>query len=940
VKKKLIILFIIGFSLSNFSQALPHFFLGEKELAEHEIYGITQDQKKNLWITTDNGLIKYDGYTFKAIPQTKEIFTSSFFTPQVNSKGDVFCANLIGDILKVENDTLKIHFKDPTNKKSLRTYFKFTKKDKLLVLSSNLYLVDSSLSKGYKTLHDLNKDNRFFSAFISTSTNESMFYVDADTIYAIYIDSSLSIKKEHQISDYRFINGIKVGNKIFNFEKNIIFKRENNSFIPLKKKISQEEKVRFETDGNLIWVLSNEKGAFAYNTNLEPLFNRAILFKDFFVSTVFKDKENNILLGTFNNGIIVVPNLNVTTKKQSDFYFSNIECSNERLFASTNENEIVEFDENENYKSIKKAKNKISFLLGLKKTNSLLYFDDQIHFLNFKKNRTISHKYTALKDAFPINKNNYLLAEMRGVQIRNFETNKTEKVKSIKDRTFHVSYDSNEKIIYAGTINGLKIGVKDSLKDFKYNNQLIIVNDITLNETHTYIASKKNGILVFKGDQLITKWGGDSLFSNVKHIKLYKKQLYAITDKGLYVINIKTGNVIDYLSEADGYFFNDIIDLEIWNNKLWSISRNGMQIIALKNIHSHKHDITIKLDQLKVNDSIVHFSKVKFDYTNTKFAFTFSSPTIKYKDEVFYKYKLSGIDENWQNNNYTNNSAIYKSLPPGKYTFAVKAVWRRTESSTVNYNFIISPPYWKTWWFYLLIGLIFIVTTILIAHIQITKQKSKNKLKEELNLSKLIAIQSQMNPHFIFNAINSIQDLILHGGVEESYDYVVKFSQLVRQTLTFSNKEFIYFSDEISLLSVYLEIEKLRFKNNFEYEIKLNNIKDIEIPPMLIQPFVENAIKHGLLHKEGTKMVSISFELKETLICTIIDNGIGREASAKIKERQKRNYESFSTSATARRFDIMKEHYEQKVGFVYYDLKEQELVLGTKVILNMPYKLN
>ena len=193
----------------------------------------------------------------------------------------------------------------------------------------------------------------------------------------------------------------------------------------------------------------------------------------------------------------------------------------------------------------------------------------------------------------------------------------------------------------------------------------------------------------------------------------------------------------------------------------------------------------------------------------------------------------------------------------------------------------------------MLIILSFLVIVFLIYRWQIGIQKKKSQQINEINASKLSAIQSQMNPHFIFNSLNSIQDLILKGDVEHSYSYITTFSNLVRRTLSYSEKDFIEFDQEIKLLELYLSLEKLRFKKDFSYTINFENMEEIMLPPLLVQPFIENALLHGLLHKEGAKTLTISFKLKETLICVVEDNGIGREKSKAIKLRQGSEHESF-----------------------------------------------
>ena len=162
---------------------------------------------------------------------------------------------------------------------------------------------------------------------------------------------------------------------------------------------------------------------------------------------------------------------------------------------------------------------------------------------------------------------------------------------------------------------------------------------------------------------------------------------------------------------------------------------------------------------------------------------------------------------------------------------------------------------------------------------------------------------------------------------------------MVRKTLSYSQNDFIDFEKEIQLLELYLSLEKLRFKKDFVYTINTFNISDIEIPPMIIQPFIENAIVHGLLHKAGEKKLTINFELKETLICIIEDNGVGRKKAKAIKDRQRSDYDSFSVKATRKRFDILSSLYPGQFGVIYEDVVVDGIESGTKVKLSLPIKL-
>ena len=209
------------------------------------------------------------------------------------------------------------------------------------------------------------------------------------------------------------------------------------------------------------------------------------------------------------------------------------------------------------------------------------------------------------------------------------------------------------------------------------------------------------------------------------------------------------------------------------------------------------------------------------------------------------------------------------------------------------------------------------------------------RIERDAVASKLKAVQSQMNPHFIFNSLNSIQDLVLDKEGQNAYIYLNKFSFLMRSVLEFSQKEFIHIDNELALLEVYLDLEKLRFEEDFNYTLECN-VEEVQVPPMLIQPFVENAIKHGLLHKEGQRDLKISIDLKdEVLWCRIEDNGVGRKRAEEIKKRKGGDHKSFSVAATMDRLDVLKSVFDQEFFIEYEDLENEK---GTIVHIQMPFR--
>lgn len=218
------------------------------------------------------------------------------------------------------------------------------------------------------------------------------------------------------------------------------------------------------------------------------------------------------------------------------------------------------------------------------------------------------------------------------------------------------------------------------------------------------------------------------------------------------------------------------------------------------------------------------------------------------------------------------------------------------------------------------------------------------KLNKDLATSQLTALRTQMNPHFIFNALNSIQQYILQGNVVEANKYLSKFSRLQREILHNSNQHFILLEKEIEILDSYLQLEQLRFGESFTYAINMTDEIDpaeIKIPPMMMQPFVENAIWHGLMPRQGERNLNIHFDLytDDILLATIRDNGIGRDASAKLKQNNggsQNGYESKGMLMVGQRLQLLQQQYDKPFDAAITDITDANgMVLGTQVTLKI-----
>ncbi|MBI9068494.1 MAG: histidine kinase [Salinivirgaceae bacterium] len=344
-----------------------------------------------------------------------------------------------------------------------------------------------------------------------------------------------------------------------------------------------------------------------------------------------------------------------------------------------------------------------------------------------------------------------------------------------------------------------------------------------------------------------------------------------------------------------------------------------------------------QLEWIPVGDSIHEFSHekngLKFEYVGL----CYSAP-----ERVKYKYRLLGYSKNWSKEN-SDREAIFTNLKPGNYTFEVLAcneddLWT---DMPATYSFKIIPAWWQRrsvqgLSLFFLIGTIVYATIVLMkkrAQKQQDKMESRNRI---LNMS-LSTIKNQMDPHFTFNALNGIENLIMKEDRKTAYDYILKLSALIRNTLNDTDLTNRTLTEELEFVKAYLELEKFRFKDKFEYIFEIDPLLDqnIKIPKLLIQIFVENAIKHGLMHKTKDGLLTITASMLESCNkITIADNGIGRE---KAKE--------YAIHSTGKGLNIMRkllrifnEQNNTDITFKIIDLKdESELSLGTKVEITIPF---
>ncbi len=705
------------------------------------------------------------------------------------------------------------------------------------------------------------------------------------------------------------------------------------------------ESLRIYETGNELWKAGSLPGVNSIKDTL-ALSDTTVYYKDYFVSDVFKDNEGNILLSTFDKGVLVISDLKIPDVIHSfrdDLVASMYADEEFDLLLGSTKGKLMSYSSGKLSLINKNGKRPIEGIYGDKKSKLIVFDDGLIRAYNKQTKQIINVVESSLKDAVFISENEFFLGTNNGIIKCNLKNSKVnvEWIKDLNVRIYSLEYDHEKQKLYAATVNGLlAIDNFGAIKKIKYKNEDVFSKSLCFNKGKLYVTTAKAGVLVIVNNNvaeviLPTILGKTE---DLSKMIIYNNNIFGRSSNGFFRFNMK-GELLQALQPAFGFSSQRVIDFVFQNDQLWVSHSGGVQQIDLKYKKEERSKLIIKLSEVSVNDQTVSSAnKGQFNSSQRKIQFRLSAPTLRNRETIHYYYKLVGYDTKWNINDYSSNLITYNALAPGKYTFLVKLEDQNTFSKELSYSFSIAEPFYNRWWFIVCVVSLFVVLVLIIYRWQLNVQRKKSEQINELNASKLIAIQSQMNPHFIFNALNSIQDLVLKGDVEHSYSYITTFSNLVRRTLNYSEKDFIDFDQEIKLLELYLSLEKLRFKKELNYYIDLKNVEDIMLPPLLIQPFIENALIHGLLHKEGEKNLKITFELKEMLVCTIEDNGIGREKAKAIKLRQRSEHESFSGKAIHKRFEILSNVFEGNFGYIYEDLYENNEAIGTKVILSMPIK--
>jgi ligand-binding sensor domain-containing protein len=412
----------------------------------------------------------------------------------------------------------------------------------------------------------------------------------------------------------------------------------------------------------------------------------------------------------------------------------------------------------------------------------------------------------------------------------------------------------------------------------------------------------------------------DGLPSNtINNIKKDKTgQVWFTTDYGLYKYtpgigkfiryNIEPGLINSSFKSGNFYCLKDNRWIITTTTEIISFNPDSLQNAEAANM---RVDITgFKIfDKTDFIDSLLYAgAPVKLSHEQNFISIEYGVLSFSGLQEPKYYYRLSGIDKDWVYAG-TKRFANYTNLEPGEYIFNVKTGNDGNDQKITSFTIIITPPFWKTTWFRLIV----LASTVALLYFLFKKRigaiRREAELKHRIAETEMMALRAQMNPHFIFNCLNAIDNLVQTNQKEKATTYLARFAKLIRSVLDSSKNNVVLFQKDYESLQLYLQMEKFRCNNKFDYELKADDELlqgDYKLPPLIVQPFVENAIHHGLLNKQsGERKLLIRASLENEFIkYTVTDNGVGRARAQEIKELNRPEHKSYGIQITKERIHL------------------------------------
>ncbi|MDT0557565.1 histidine kinase [Ichthyenterobacterium sp. W332] len=951
---RLVLLFVLVFESFLFSQNPYHvkYDIGDG-LPTSNVYCVFEDSKGYIWFGTDVGVLKFDGYSFKHYTTDDGLSDNEVFRLYEDSLNRIWFITLNGKLSFFKND----NFYNSENKEILNEALLFG-------MITDIFEYKNSIKVLYRNGRILSFNielDTFKTQFLKSSVYG--YWIDSTSIYYLTLESILSESKAliHSIKDarnssqgYRTVEHL--GEFIFS-SKGTLFSFDKTG-VKEYLSLDGEDIIHLSSINDTLYI-GTRSGLYVKEANKDL----ESYFKDNSIAYIIKDSQNNFWVSTLYSGIIFIPSFDIKLNNFSkeEIKINSLEKGEDQNLWLGSDSGLIRL--NTNHKNSSNVFSTISY----NKINKVRSFKDKIYAVGDSKtlivNASLTKEFSFGANDFYYDDKEYFVSSSSVLKFKEAElvtfpeirntnsisSKNLSKYTILKKRTNVISKYKNNKILL-GTSYGLYSFYKDSIsqigKNFIELNSSILDIHYVSDKDIVVVATNSQGITILENNTVKYQFSKkDGLLSNACFsIEPYSNGYLIGSNKGLdYIEFDDSTKSITNLNYHYALKTDRVNDIEVIDSTIYLATNKGLI--------SFKKDIVSRVANkpiLDINTILINGNKEQ-DLTNLKpfqnnLSIRFTGISFSDYGELKYQYRIN--DKSW---NFIETRYLeIKNLSSGKHKICLRVkgnenIWSDEKVVVLK----ISKPFWESIVFLVMVSIVSILliyyfiskrirsmqNRFTIEHSLLKEQQEKILLEKQIAQIEQKSLRMQMNPHFIFNALNTIKGYYSQGNINEANKYISKFSRLLRLILE-SNTALIPLEQEVEMLELYIKLISLRYDSVFSYRITIcDSLKeeDYGIPPLLLQPIVENAIIHGLAPNPNNKgVLDISFKTKnDKLICVVQDNGIGICES---KKRQKVAHKSKALTITKERVTLLNESFSQD-NFEICQLKKTS---GTLVTIKIP----
>lgn len=919
-------------------------------LPSNRVYYCTLDAKGFLWFATDKGVSRYDGYSFENFSTRDGLTDNEVFYVFEDSKQRIWCTTFNGKLSYYHNG----HFYNPDNAPFLKqaiseAMFSRVYEDKwgnllFTTFNNGFYILQGdTFTHYYKGLGFLSPTIYQGQLFInSSSADSSVLYKISPKGSLVFCDSGWV----RNVTNYNWYDK----DSVYHFSLNEapeghwgIYSRPHNKLKYTYTTLKNKERfvpVYTQKKDSIVYV-GTSKGLYTYSKGKNALILEELI--PYSVCSFTFDFEDNLWVTTLQGGIYFKPNINLKKYREISGNITEIE-------ANPHNGDIWAGNPHKYYKlnntttaytlpAVPAYNEKITAFYFLSANEAIVGSDLSINYqVGSNISLILKQSLSGIKNIAPnpYSKNTVMVSTSSSVSeitkngSGNWDATRLAGMRS----TSVLAIDSQR--FFTGSNNGLY------LVNRKTGERQLILNDRITHikrapDGSIWMCSDVSGLFHYKNGKIKQITEKDGLHTNAINKITFDSygNVWAATNAGIIKVGYRNNQL-----KTENYILTNILgreqvnDVELKQDTVLVATTTGLFYLIEKQFKKQPVTPHLIINSINIDGkeaTIQSRYKLRRQQNNIQIDFTGISFSTR---NINYRYLLQPGNKEWL---YTNSRSINLiDLSPGDYNITIQAIKDGSiYSDNVRLEFEIVGPFYATWWFLLLAILFASTVTYIVINYRIQGIRRQASISQIISESKQKALRAQMNPHFLFNSLISIQSFFLNHRNTEGQEYTSKFSKLIRNILDNSDKEQTTIEEEVAMLTNYTDLENIRLKQPFIFLVDIDETVDpynTPIPTMLLQPIIENAIWHGINYLEGEQgYITLRFkEIENALHITVTDNGVGLKKSAEINT--KRNHISKGTTLITERIKAIDLTRKEQITYTVTDNPEG----GTIVQLIIP----